>query len=120
MRPTYLWVWQLVTGALLAFFLGTHMVMMHLEIILSFFGIKIPEPTAWDSMMERARESFWLAFYILFLAFVLYHGLYGLRGIILELSPSARAERLITWVIITIGIIVFALGTYVSIALFRG
>lgn len=119
MRRTYLWFLQLVTGALMAVFLGTHMVIMHLEDILSFFGIKVHEPTSWGSMIERAGKGFWLAFYILFLAFVLYHGLNGLRGIILELTPSAKTERIITWAIVALGIVAFALGTYVPVALFR-
>lgn len=120
MRHTYLWFLQLVTGALMAIFLGTHMVIMHLENILGFFGIEIREPTSWKSMMERAGNSFWLAFYILFLAFGLYHGLNGLRGIILELSPSAKTERIVTWAIVAIGIMTFALGTYVPTMLFLG
>lgn len=120
MRHTYLWLAQLVTGALLFVFLGIHMVMMHLEDILGFFGIEIHEPTSWGSMMERAGKGSWLAFYILFLAFVLYHGLNGLRGVLLELPLSAKIERVINWATIALGIIAFALGTYVPVALFRG
>ncbi len=120
MRQSHLWVLQIITGILIAFFLGIHLVSMHLENILKFFGIEIYKPTSWESMLERARENFWLIFYILFLAFALFHSLNGLRRVILELSPSAKTERLITWIIIIIGIVVFALGTYVPITLFRG
>ncbi len=119
MFHTYLRFLQLATGALIAFFLGTHMVIMHLPKILGFFGIEIHKPTSWESMMKRAQENFLLVFYILFLAFALYHALNGLRGIILELSPSSRTKRVITGLIIILGLITFALGSYVPVALFR-
>ena len=118
MRGTYLWFLQLITGILIAFFLGIHMVMMHLGDILGFLGIHISEPTSWTSMIERADQGTWLAFYILLLAFALYHGLNGLRSILLELSPSAKTERIMTWAIVALGIVAFALGTYVPVALF--
>ncbi len=119
MRHTYVWFAQLVTAALIAAFLGIHMVLMHLEDILGFFGVEIHEPTSWGSMIERAGKGSWLAFYILFLAFVVYHGLNGLRGILLELMPSPKVERVINWTIIALGVIAFALGTYVPVALFQ-
>jgi succinate dehydrogenase / fumarate reductase membrane anchor subunit len=119
-RNTYLWLLQLVTGGLILLFGGTHMVLMHLDDILGFFGIDIGEPTTWASMMDRAGRGFWLAFYIIFLALVLYHGLNGLRGIILELTPSPRMERLVTGLILALGIIAFGLGIYVPAQLFAG
>ena len=119
MRNTYLWLLQLVTGALLFVFLGSHLVLMHLDQILGFFGVEIgEEPSSWVSMAERAVQGFWLAFYIIFLALALYHALNGLRGIILELTPSDRAERIVTGVLITLGVIAFGLGVYVPADLF--
>jgi succinate dehydrogenase hydrophobic anchor subunit len=59
----------------------------------------------------------WAALYIALLAVALYHALYGLRGIILELTPSARAGRVTTWCLVAIGIAAFGWGTYVPIHL---
>jgi len=117
MRRTYLWLLQLVTGVLLAVFLGVHMVIMHLDAILGFFGVDAAEPTSWEPMIERAGQGIWVVFYIALLAFVLYHGLNGLRNVILELTPSAKTERIVTRVIIAFGIIAFIGGTYVPVAL---
>ena len=120
MRNTYLWFFQLLTGALLGIALGLHMVMMHLGAILGFFGVDVGVPVSWSSMMERASQGLWVAFYIAFLAMVLYHGLNGLRGIILELAPSAKTETIVTRIIIAFGVIAFILGTYVPLTLFLG
>ena len=51
------------------------------------------------------------------LAFGLYHGINGLRGIVLESTASASTGHIVTWVLIVFGIIVFIWGTYVPVAL---
>jgi len=117
MRSTYLWILQLVTGVLIAVLLGIHMVIQHLDAILEFFGVEAAEAISWTAMIDRASQGIWVGLYIALLAVVLYHALNGLRGIILELTPSARTERIVTWVIIAFGIIAFVGGSYVPLAL---
>ena len=117
MRNTCLQLLQLITGALIAILLGIHMIIMHLDAVLGFFGVHIAESTSWESMIERARQGLWTGIYIALLVFALYHALNGLRGIILELTPSRSSERIITGVIIMFGIIFLILGTVVPIAL---
>lgn len=120
MRNTYLRLLQLVTGILIAVLLGIHIVIMHLDAILGFFGVDVNGVTSWGSMIERARQGIWAGLYIALLAAVLYHALNGLRNVILELTPSARTERVVTWAIIAFGIIAFIGGTYVPAALLAG
>lgn len=115
---TYLWLMQLVTGILIVLFGGTHLVMMHLDNILGFFGVEIGEASGWEAMMTRAVQGFWLAFYIIFLVIALYHGLNGLRGVILELNSSRRWERTWTILIIVLGVVGLGLGVYVPAELF--
>jgi len=117
MRNTYLWFVQLVTGVLIAVLLSIHMVLMHLDAILGFFGINVNDPTSWHSMIQRSNQAIWASLYIALLVVVLYHALNGLRNIILELTPSVRTERIVTWAIIVFGIIVFVWSSYVPIAL---
>ena len=109
---------HMLTGVVIAALLGIHMVILHLDSVLGFFGVDATEPTSWGAMIERASQGIWVGIYIALLAVVLYHALYGLRGIILEVAPSHRTERIITWGFIVIGIIVFIWGSYVPIALF--
>lgn len=120
MRNTYLWLLQLITGGLIGFFAGTHLVLMHLDNILGFFGVTIEEPSSWSSMIERAGKGLWLAFYLIFLTLVLYHGLNGLRGVILEVTPAPRTERIVTGLILAFGLIALGLGIYVPVQLFAG
>ena len=117
MRNTYLQFTQFITGILIAILLGIHMVMQHLEDILRFFGVNLNDPASWQSMIGRSREVIWASIYIALLAVVLYHALNGLRNIILELTPSARTERVVTRTIIAFGIIIFAWASYVPIVL---
>ncbi len=117
MRNTYLWFVQLVTGVLIAVLLGIHMVLMHLDAILGFLGVNVNDPTSWQSMIGRSREIIWAGLYVALLAVVLYHALNGLRNVMLELTPSVRVERIVTWAIIVFGTIVFIWGSYVPIAL---
>ena len=120
MRNTYLRLLQLVTGVLVAVLLGIHLVIMHLDAILGFFGVDVTDPTSWQAMIGRASQGIWAGLYIALLAFVLYHALYGLRGVILEVTTSAKTERIITWSFIIIGIIAFIWGSYVPVALLSG
>ena len=107
----------MLTGVLIAALLGIHMVILHLDTILGFFGVDATEPTSWGSMIGRASQGIWAALYITLLAVVLYHALYGLRGILLELTLSVKLERIITWAFIIIGVIAFIWGAYVPVAL---
>ncbi len=120
MRTTRLQLLQMLAGVMIAILLGTHMVVLHLDSILGLFGVDVTGPTSWESMIGRASQVIWAALYIALLAFVLYHALYGLRGIILEVTTSARTERVVTWSCIVIGIIAFIWGSYVPVALLSG
>ena len=112
MRGTYLWLGQLVSGVLIAGLLGIHIVVQHLNAALG-----TTDPTAWGPMIARASQGAWMGLYIALLAFGLYHGINGLRGIILESTASVRTGHIVTWVLIVFGIIVFIWGTYVPVAL---
>lgn len=117
MRNTYLWLAQLITGILIAVTLGVHMVWMHLDDILSAFGIDAKEPTSWTSVLQRSHDVVWVTLYIALLAFVLYHALYGLRNILFETAHSHRIRQVVTWGILAFGILAFAWGTYVPLTL---
>ena len=97
-----------------AVFLGIHMAVQHLNNVLATGDTA---PTSWLSMIGRATENGWVVIYILLLVFGLYHGLYGLRGIIIELTKTDKAITAINWIFIVGGIILFVWASYVPIAL---
>ena len=117
MSTTRLRLLHMFTGVVIAVLLGIHMVIVNLDTVLGFFGVDATEPRGWAAMIERADQGIWVGLYIALLAVGLYHGLYGLRGIILELTSSIRTKRIITWGFITTGIAIFTWGTYVPVAL---
>jgi succinate dehydrogenase hydrophobic anchor subunit len=124
MRNTYLQFTQFITGILIAVLLGIHMVNMHLDAILGFLGVKgifgidiAHDPTIFKLMIERARTITFAAIYIALLVFALYHAFNGLRNVVLEMTPSPRAERIVTGIIIFVGVIFLVLGIYAPIAL---
>ena len=117
MRNTYLQFVQLITGILIAILLAIHMIIQHLDNILLFFSIDVRHATSWTSMIGRAKQNIWAFIYIALLVFTLYHAFYGLRNILLELTPSPGAQRTITVVIIIVGVIFFILGIWAPLAL---
>ena len=117
MRNTRLQLLHMFTGVVIAVLLGIHMVVINLDAVLGFFGVDVTESTSWEAMISRASQGIWAGLYIALLAVAVYHGLYGLRGIILELTPSVRTGHIITWSLIIIGIIAFIWGAYVPLAL---
>jgi succinate dehydrogenase hydrophobic anchor subunit len=112
--------WELLhmlTGILIIGLLGTHMVVLHLDSISALFGIAGPDPVSWNSVIERSRQVVWVGVYISLLAVLLFHALYGLRGIIFELNPSPAAERWISRSFVVIGVLVFIWAAYVPLNL---
>lgn len=114
MRETRFWLLQLITGLVLVVMLGLHMAVQHLDSILAFFGYAAGDPVAYAAVVQRAQATSWTVFYIVFLALALYHGLYGLRAILLELSLSPPAGRVLTGILTVVGIAAFGFGAYVT------
>ncbi len=113
--------WELLhmlTGVLIIGLLGAHMVVLHLNSILGFFGLSGPDPSSWNTMIERSRQVAWVGIYIALLGVVIFHAMYGLRGIIFELNPSPAAERWISRSFVIVGILVFLGAAYVPLSLF--
>ncbi len=107
MKETKLKILQYITGIGLFFFVGAHMIVSH---------IGSGEPTSWESVSERAASGGWLTLYLLLLLFGIYHGLHGLRTVVLELSSSTG--KILDRVLVTVGIVVFAYAAYIPISAF--
>lgn len=109
MKETRLKILQYITGIGLFFFAGAHLLVSHLS---------SGEPTTWESVSERAASSGWLTLYIFLLIFGLYHGLYGLRTIILELSLPSSAVKVLDRALLAVGAAIFGYTAYVAINAF--
>ena len=109
MKETRLKILQYITGIGLFLFAGTHLIVSHLS---------SGEPTTWESVSDRAASAGWLTLYLLLLIFGLYHGLHGLRTIILEFSFPNYAVRVLDWALVAIGIAIFGYAAYIPISAF--
>jgi len=56
----------------------------------------------------------------IFLAALLYHGLNGVRSILVELIPGPCAGKAITWILAIIGVAAYVYGVQVLLNLFMG
>lgn len=117
MKEARLWLLHLIAGAVLIIFLGGHMLVMHLAGLLAKLGAASPEPLAYSAVAERSQSPAWQIFYIIFLIPALYHGFYGLRGILLEVfGAKEKGNQALTVVLSIAGILAFFFAAYVVLA----
>lgn len=112
MRESKLWSLHILVIPIIAVLLGMHFAVMHYAPV--FYGISVEKAREFSSMIERGRSVAQLVIYILLLAAGLYHGLYGLRGIIRELPLTPALAKAVDVSILLLGLAMFALGTYVT------
>jgi len=119
MRESSLWFWHIIAGAVIFVFLGLHMFIMHLESILGFLGLGYGgDVTSAQSVFMRSQQGFYMVTYIILLGAALYHGLYGFRNILFELTLSRPLEKIINWSFVLGGLALFVYGTYVAVFIF--
>jgi succinate dehydrogenase hydrophobic anchor subunit len=112
MRETRLWLLSLGCTSVIIVLLGLHFAIMHYSPV--FTGQSIEGARSFQVMLERGRSLAQFVVYILFLAAALYHGLYGLRGILIELPIARQRARLVSGGLLLLGLAFFAYGTYVT------
>jgi succinate dehydrogenase hydrophobic anchor subunit len=112
MRETRLWSLHLLAIPVILVLLGMHFALMHYAPV--FYGMSVEEARSFGVMIERGRSVAQFVLYILLLAAGLYHGFYGLRGIIRELPLTPALAKAVDVSILIAGLLVFGLGTYVT------
>lgn len=118
MRETSLWFWHIIAGAVILIFLSLHMAIMHLDAILGFLGIGYQNTVAAETVFLRSQQVFFMVTYIVLLGAALFHGLYGFRNILCELTSSKGFEKVINWLFVLGGLMLFAYGTYAAIVIY--
>jgi len=116
MRDRTLWTGHIGAGLVILVLLGLHMAIMHLDATLGIFGTPGAEPIEWESVVLRMQSLFFTVTYVLLLGAALYHGLYGLRNILLELNPGATVRRTINVGLSLVGLGLFGFGTWAALA----
>ena len=116
MHETKYWTWHMAAGVVILFLLGIHMLIMHLGGITHLSAPFAGEATSKANSLFRDGHLYFTATYILLLAVALYHGLYGLRTILFELTLKPAAEKGITIVLLIVGLGLLGLGTWGALA----
>ena len=115
MRETKYWTWHMAAGVVIFFLLGLHMTIMHTGEITHFFAPYADGAVSKANSLFRDRMLFFTVTYILLLGVALYHGLYGLRTILFELTLKPALEKGITVVLLVVGLGLFGLGTWAAV-----
>jgi succinate dehydrogenase / fumarate reductase, membrane anchor subunit len=115
-RESTFWTWHLLAGLVILVVLGIHMFVMHLSKLL---GTDVGKGVLdYYSVMWRSTNVSFAVMYVVLLGAALYHGLYGLRTILFELTLSERAEKVVSALIVFVGILLFIVGSYGTIAVY--
>ena len=118
-KDTKLWSWHVLAGLIILILLGLHMLTMHLNELLPIALLNpgnVADPIDWANVAVRAQQISMVVIYILLLGIALFHGLYGLHTILMELNPSQGVRGLISGVIVFIGVVLFIVGTWAAVA----
>jgi len=115
MNGTKSWTWHMAAGVVLVFLLGLHMFIMHMAGPGHWFAPNGDETASLGNSLFRDSRLFFTVTYILLLAVGLYHGLYGLRTMVFELTLKPALEKAITVVLLLVGLGLFCLGTWAAV-----
>ena len=112
MRETRKWSLHILVIPIIAVLLSMHLALMHYAPV--FYGVSVDKAREYSVMIERGKSVAQFVIYILLLIAGLYHGLYGLRGILRELPLTPTMVKVVDVGILLLGLVIFALGTYVT------
>ncbi len=118
MRDQRWWTWHVAAGVVILLLLGLHMATMHLDTIFGVFNAPGTEAIDWANVVARAKSGLQLTAYVALLGAALFHGLYGLRNIVVELNPGRTLHAAVTIVLVVVGFGLFGLGTWAAWASF--
>lgn len=101
------WLFQAVSGAFIVFFLGIHLYVAHIN-----GGTPVE---LFNSVIANLKNPWWMAFFLVFVWIVTYHGLNGVKGIIYETGISERARKVVRYLLTALFIVSVIYGTALSI-----
>ena len=115
MRETKYWTWHMAAGVVIFFLLGLHMLIMHMGSITQLFMPHGGEAISKANSLFRDGNLLFTVTYVILLGTALYHGLYGLRTMLFELTLAPAVEKAVTLVLAILGLGLFGLGTWAAI-----
>jgi len=112
-RPTFAWLAQVVSGALLLALLTVHMIAQHFVVE---GGLR-----TYDQVIAWIRNPVVFAVEALLLVCVTWHGIAGIHAVLLDLGLRGRVERIAARVLLDLGVVTILYGLWLLYMLaFRG
>lgn len=108
---TWLWLIKIVTGPLLLIVLGLHLTVNH------YMGSLATGLMTHDDVIQYFQNPIIPAIEILFLVTVVTHSLLGLRGILLDMNPSRSVLKIVTWLLVILGVSSVTYGTWLALTI---
>ncbi len=103
------WIIQAISGLLLIFLLGLHMIAHHFIVD---GGLR-----NYEEVIAYISNPIIFILEVLFLIVVAPHAMLGMQGIVLDLGPSERTSRIVTWVFRFLTVLIIAYGIWLAVAL---
>ena len=104
--PTWGWIWQAVSGAAVFVLITLHMIANH-------FVVKQGLRDFADVVAYLSNPVI-VVLEVLFLVFVTWHGLLGLRAVLFDFGFSPKVERLITRLLTVFGAATVVYGLWLT------
>ncbi|HZK48046.1 MAG TPA: succinate dehydrogenase, cytochrome b556 subunit [Thermoleophilia bacterium] len=99
----WLWLLQRVTAVLLLLFLTAHLIATHV--------LNLGE-LSYDNVGGRLASGFFVVVDFGLLGAGLFHGLNGLRMVLLDYGFGGRSQSVLSWILLVVGLAAFAGGTW--------
>ena len=108
---TWLWLIKIATGPLLVLVIGLHFAVNH------YMGSMSSGLMTYDDIIAYYQNPIIPIIEIVFLVTVVTHSLIGLRGIILDLNPSRSVLKIVTWLMVILGVVSVGYGIWLVFAI---
>jgi succinate dehydrogenase hydrophobic anchor subunit len=105
-RPAWGWILQAITVVLVLVLLTLHMIANHFVVSR---GLR-----DFQDVVDYLSNPVIVVLEVLFLVFVTWHGLLGLRAVLFDFGFSPRTERLITRILTVVGIVAVGYGLWLT------
>jgi succinate dehydrogenase / fumarate reductase membrane anchor subunit len=110
-ETTWLWLIKIVTGPLLLIVLLLHFIANH------YLGSMSSGLMTYDDVVRYFQNPIIPAIEILFLITVVTHSLIGLRGILLDMNPSRQILKIVTWLLVIVGVSSVVYGIWLALTI---
>ena len=108
---TWIWLIKIITGPLLVLVIALHFIVNH------YLGSLASGLMTRNDVIAYYQKPAIIGIEIVFLATVVTHSLIGLRGIVIDMNPSRSLLRVVTWLLVILGVFSVGYGIWLALAI---